>query len=154
MNMGNRIKELRLSKDLTQEELGNMVGVKKAAVQKWESGAVKNLKKTTIEKLSKIFNVLPSYLMCMDKPVEIDSSESEKLKCDNCSSLEDKLKVLDSLEFKAPEDAMKFILEQPVLMNFGGYDLENMSDEEIMALAEDLLLTMKIGIERLKKKKQ
>ena len=32
--MSNRIKELRLKKGLTQQELGNLVGVRKAAVQK------------------------------------------------------------------------------------------------------------------------
>jgi DNA-binding XRE family transcriptional regulator len=67
---------------------------------------------------------------------------------------DNKIKTIESLEFHTPEDAMKFILEQPVLMNFGGYDLDKMTDDEIMALAEDLLLTMKIGIERMKKKQK
>ncbi len=43
MKMGDRIKQLRLAKGITQEELGKIVGVKKAAVQKWESGMTKNL---------------------------------------------------------------------------------------------------------------
>lgn len=43
MNAGDRIKELRILNNLTQEELGEKVGVKKAAVQKWESGITKNL---------------------------------------------------------------------------------------------------------------
>lgn len=68
--------------------------------------------------------------------------------------IDNKMKIIESMEFHTPEDAMKFILEQPVLMNFGGYDLEKMTDDEIMALAEDLLLTMKIGIERMKKKQK
>jgi repressor LexA len=66
MKMGERIKELRLSKSMTLEELGKLVGVQKAAVQKWENGSTKNLKRSTIEKLSKIFNVTPSYLMGLD----------------------------------------------------------------------------------------
>lgn len=65
MKMGDRIKELRLSCGMTQEELGNKVGVKKAAVQKWESGITENLKRSIIEELSKIFDVSPSYLMGM-----------------------------------------------------------------------------------------
>ena len=36
-----------------------MVGVQKAAVQKWENGSVQNLKRATIKKLSEIFNVSP-----------------------------------------------------------------------------------------------
>lgn len=66
MNMGERIKQLRLEKGLTQEELGNYIGVKKAAVMKYEKGNVQNMKRSTIEILSKLFNVSPSYLMCLE----------------------------------------------------------------------------------------
>lgn len=59
-NIGLYIKKLRTEKGLTQEELGERMGVKKAAVQKWESGAVKNLKRDTIVKLSEFFNVSPA----------------------------------------------------------------------------------------------
>lgn len=57
--IGNYIRKLRTEKGLTQERLGEMVGVKKAAVQKWENGSVQNLKRATIKKLSEIFNVSP-----------------------------------------------------------------------------------------------
>ncbi|MGI5825669.1 MAG: LexA family protein [Bacillota bacterium] len=64
--MGERIKRLRKSQGLTQEELAQKVGVKNPAIYKWEKGLVKNLKQDTIAKLAKIFNVKPSYLLCMD----------------------------------------------------------------------------------------
>lgn len=57
MTVGEYIKELRLSKNLTQEDLGRIAGVKKAAVQKWESGQTQNLKRTTIKVLADYFNV-------------------------------------------------------------------------------------------------
>ena len=41
----------------TQEELANKLGVKKAAVNKYETGTVKNIKLETIEKLADILNV-------------------------------------------------------------------------------------------------
>lgn len=59
-NVGNYIKQLRLAKGLTQEELGAMVGVKKAAVQKWESGMTQNLKRNIIMQLAAIFDVPPA----------------------------------------------------------------------------------------------
>lgn len=65
MDAGDRIKELRILNNLTLEELGEKVGVKKAAVQKWESGMTKNLKRSTIQKLSEIFDVSPTYVMGM-----------------------------------------------------------------------------------------
>ena len=36
MNMGERIKQLRQANGLTQEELGKYIGVKKAAIMKYE----------------------------------------------------------------------------------------------------------------------
>ncbi|HZK57049.1 MAG TPA: transcriptional repressor LexA [Clostridia bacterium] len=65
MKTGKRIKELRESKNMTLEELGAIIGVQKSAVQKWENGTTKNLKRSTIQKLSEIFDVNPSYLMGM-----------------------------------------------------------------------------------------
>lgn len=60
MNVGEYIKKLRTDYGYSQEQLGAMIGVKRAAVQKWESGKVQNLKRETIKKLSEIFNVSPS----------------------------------------------------------------------------------------------
>lgn len=60
MSVGLTIKKLRQEKGLTQEELGAMLGVKKAAVQKYESGQVQNLKQATIKRLCEIFEMNPS----------------------------------------------------------------------------------------------
>lgn len=60
MTVGQYIKELRISRGMSQEELGQLLGVKKAAVQKWECGAVKNLKQNVIMGLGRIFGVSPS----------------------------------------------------------------------------------------------
>lgn len=60
MNIGSYIKRLRTENGYSQEELGKLLGVQRAAVQKWERGTVKNLKRETIKKLSEIFNVPPS----------------------------------------------------------------------------------------------
>ena len=66
MTMGEYIKQLRESKGLTQKELGQLVGVNTAAVNKWEKGRVVNIKRETVEKLAKVFDILPSQLMCFD----------------------------------------------------------------------------------------
>lgn len=78
MTVGERIKLLRTSSNMTQEELGEKLGVKKAAIQKYESGSIINLKMDTIELLSQIFDVSPSYIMGWDKFDEI--YDTKKLK--------------------------------------------------------------------------
>lgn len=70
--IGERIKELRKSKGLTQEELGKIIGVQKSAVLKYENGSVQNLKRTTIAKLADFFKVPPYYLMGFDSDEKED----------------------------------------------------------------------------------
>lgn len=67
--VGEYIKQLRTRRGMTQEELGAILGVKKAAVQKWESGTVQNLKRATIKTLSDYFGVSPSNFV-EDQPEE------------------------------------------------------------------------------------
>jgi hypothetical protein len=50
--------------------------VNRAAVQKWESGLVQDIKKTYIEQMARIFDVRPSDLMCFDRETLI-SQESK-----------------------------------------------------------------------------
>lgn len=66
--MGDRIKEMRSKLGLTQEELGKKLGVKRAAVNKWETGEVENIKRGTLEEMCRIFKVRPSWLMDLDVP--------------------------------------------------------------------------------------
>lgn len=79
MTMGDRIKKLRKEKGLTQEELGKYIGVKKAAIMKYEKGNVKNMKRSSIETLSKLFGVTPSYLMCLDKNETSDNLKNKRI---------------------------------------------------------------------------
>lgn len=55
-------------------------------------------------------------------------------------------------DFEDAEALMKFILEQPSLMAYGGYNLKEMDKDEIVELANDLLLALRISVERRKKK--
>ena len=62
MNIGHRIKELRELKKLTQEDLGNIIGVNKATINRYETGVI-DIKRTTAIKLSKVLDVSPAYIM-------------------------------------------------------------------------------------------
>lgn len=58
-HIGKRIKMLRQSKRMTQQELGEVLGVQKAAVQKIESSENPNLTAEKILLLSSTFRVYP-----------------------------------------------------------------------------------------------
>ena len=77
MEFKDRVKELRTRKGMSLEELGDSVGLQKAAIHKYETGVVVNPKRTLIEKLAKVFEVSPSYLMGWDDQiVEIPTGEN------------------------------------------------------------------------------
>lgn len=61
--MANRIKDLRLAKGLTLEQVGNAVGVGKSTVRKWEVGMITNMKRDKIASLAKVLGTTPAYLM-------------------------------------------------------------------------------------------
>lgn len=61
--IGKRIKELRVKHNMTQAELGELLGVQKSAIQKYESGAIVNLRSDKIKILSKTFHTLPRYFV-------------------------------------------------------------------------------------------
>ena len=73
MSTGTTIKRLREQSGMTQEELASRLGLKKAAVNKYETGRVVNLKRSTIEKLCRIFDVMPQDLLGLD---DEENSES------------------------------------------------------------------------------
>lgn len=63
MNIGEKIKARRTELGLTFEEVGNMVGVGKSTVRKWETGDIKDMRRDKVSKLAYALKVSPSYLM-------------------------------------------------------------------------------------------
>ena len=63
MTIGERIKFLRESRDLTLEQLGALVGVGKSTVRKWETGDIANMRRDKISALSKVLHINPVSLI-------------------------------------------------------------------------------------------
>ena len=63
MKTSEKIKALRNEKGLSQEALGALVGVKKAAINKYETGRVVNIKRSTLQKLADALGVSPADLL-------------------------------------------------------------------------------------------
>lgn len=81
MNVGEKIKELRIKKGMTQQELGDYLGVKKSAIQKYENGSIQNLKIDTIRRLCELFEVFPEELIYSEElEVTSDSPSNLRLK--------------------------------------------------------------------------
>ena len=74
MEIGQKIKEARIAKGLTQEELGNMIGLQKSAIAKYENGRVVNIKRSTLQKLAQALDLRGSDLI-----IEADPKEAAEL---------------------------------------------------------------------------
>ena len=63
IEIGKRIKQAREEKGMSQEELGNELGLNKSSIQRYESGQVQRIKLPILENMAKILNVNPSWLV-------------------------------------------------------------------------------------------
>lgn len=67
MNLGDKLKNRRLELGLTLEEVGNIVGVTKSTVRKWETGDIENMRRDKIALLSTALQVSPLYIMGVEE---------------------------------------------------------------------------------------
>ena len=88
-SMAKRIKELRLSRGLTLEQVATIVGVGKSTVRKWETGMIANMRRDKIAALAKALGVTPEYLMGWEEeqgtkisPDKVELTEGEKVLLD------------------------------------------------------------------------
>lgn len=164
---GEILKKLRIEKGLTQQQLAEILGFKSASAVGMVERQERELSFETIKRIVDFFNVSSDYLMGLvpfkneTEVKKVDSFDrgdgmSEDKQNDiinNQDSLEIKIKDIEALkDFEEPEDALKFILSQPMMAAYGGYDLKNMSHEEIIEIANDMLFAMRLSIEKLRKK--
>ncbi|CEO32943.1 helix-turn-helix domain-containing protein [Paraclostridium sordellii] len=116
MEMGELIKNLRIEKGLTQEELGNLLGLKKAAINKYENGRVENIKRSIIQKMAEIFDVSPAYLMGWEN-VDI---QNEFNKTEDTISIKERklLNSFNNLNETGKDEAIKRVSELTLIPSY------------------------------------
>lgn len=105
MRVGDLIKQKRTEKNMTQEQLGELLGVNRAAINKWETGRVTNLKRETIKRLSEIFEISPALL------VEPDSVDSYSSGFQSTSPVDEVDRELLSLFSRLSKDQQQQVLD-------------------------------------------
>ncbi|HDV4420672.1 TPA: helix-turn-helix domain-containing protein [Staphylococcus aureus] len=74
------IKSRRKELNLTLEQVGDLVGVGKSTVRKWETGDIENMKRDKIVKLAKALRVSPSYIMGIeDEKPQLETMPVKKI---------------------------------------------------------------------------
>lgn len=132
MTFGERMKQLRIENNLTQEELAKKLSLSKSNISKYESNDVEpNI--DTLNKLATLFNVSLDYLL--GKSNSRNPIEEEALK--------EKYPDVHDIE-----EAMEVLLKQPGLMLKG----EVLDDEDKIILANAIQMGLRLA-EQMKENK-
>lgn len=75
--MSIKIKQLRLEKGMTLEQVAVIVGVGKSTVRKWETGMIANMKRDKIALLARALSTTPAYLMGWDEETTTPIAEQQ-----------------------------------------------------------------------------
>ena len=110
--MENLLKTKRLEKRLTLEQVGEIVGVGKSTVRKWENGMIENMGRDKIVALSKALDISPLDILGIDKPQEsttkqildsvfskLEEPRQDKLVAYAKSELDDQNKVINMKDY-------------------------------------------------------
>lgn len=62
------LKDRRIELGLTLEQVGELVGVGKSTVRKWENGLIENMGRDKISKLARALQVSPLFIMHIEEP--------------------------------------------------------------------------------------
>ena len=101
--LSRKIKDLRLKRGMTLEQVGDIVGVGKSTVRKWETGMIANMKRDKIALLAQALGTTPAYLMGWEEDKKANAPDDIKLT--------EGEKMLIDLFRKLPDEAQKMYLE-------------------------------------------
>lgn len=111
MNIGDKIRSARLAKNMTQSELGDLLGVQKSAIAKYESGRVVNIKRSTLKKISDILEIRPSELIfdaeIKNDPIGTAEKHVEMIMDEDFMEMFEDFKTLGKKERKIVKDLVK-----------------------------------------------
>lgn len=130
-NISEIIKSLREEKNISMDEMAEQlkaygVNIAKSTISRWENGKAEP-SMSYVRVLSKYFNVSLDYM------IGLDNKKNNEI-----------INKKEDMEFSTPESAMQFIIKQPAIAAYGGFDINKMSDEEIMDFANELLRQLKL----------
>lgn len=103
MSIGKRLKDARISRDITQEELAKSVGVTKGAIGNYETD-VSSPKETILIKLMDVLGIDANYLY-QDYIETGDKLSSDELRL---------ISAYRSADSRARVDALNLLLDHPV----------------------------------------
>ena len=123
---------MRISKGKTTYELSELTGIPQSTISKMENGK-RRIDSDSLQKITRALQV----------PIGTVFAEEFDAKYDT-KQLREECSLYEAGEFKTAEAAMQFILSQPSIMAYGGFDIKKLSDQDKIDFANDLLSQLKL----------
>ncbi len=124
--LGDNIRKIRKAKKISLNNLSKLTGISLGYISDLENNKFTN---PTLDKLNKIAQIL-----------EVQTTDFFENDLDEKDFAEVKESPTTyNTEFKTAEAAMQFILKQPSIMGYGGFDVNKLSEKEIVQFANELL---------------
>lgn len=113
MDIGEKIRTARLEKGMTQQELGELLGVQKSAIAKYENGRVVNIKRSTLKKISDILGIRPSELIfdANSNPKEMAELHAEMIMDVDLLEIYEDFKSFNAKKRKIVKDLIRSLAE-------------------------------------------
>lgn len=168
MGIGQRIKTRREYLKMSVDDLARDIGKNRATVYRYENGDIESLPTSILEPLCLALYTTPDYLMgWSDEPDkdfynyvngirDIPNDFLPNLSVEERMKRFMELKSKESIstiysneitELTSAQDALKFILEQPIFASNIGYDPKKMTDEQLIKLANRILRFARMEVE-------
>lgn len=112
MSIGAKIRAARIAKNMTQEELGEILGVQRSAVAKYENGRVVNIKRSILKKISDVLDIPPFELIYNEEA----EAKKKSATYDDSGLSESKKQLLALAEQCSEEDAEKLLQMMQILL--------------------------------------
>ena len=141
MTIGEYIKQRRKELSLSAEQVAEYCEVNPATVYRWESGKIGDIPGKKIKALAEILRISPSIIVGSKDDDDVHEKDIPN-------------KTITIPSFTTAQEAVRFILMQPLVADFGGYDLNEMTDEEIIAFANEIAGMIRFAAEHHYNKKE
>ena len=130
--LGEYLLNERKKRNMSLREFADLIGISHTYLKKLETGINPNTGKPVSPTLEMLSDISKSLHVSLEYLLEM----SGYLKVNNLAD--------EYQSFTTPQEALNFILKQEMIADYGGYDLDTMSDDEIMEMAEDVGDMLKI----------
>lgn len=129
---GKRLKTLRLDKEMSQEDVAKIIGISRPAYNKYESGAIKPVRK--IKELCDLFGVSADYILGNEPSFTVTHADK----------LPDKVVPITQLIMKMFHDEPEILEQLTGVKEI--YGMEKLLDADINNMPEEQFQTIKFAL--------